>query len=488
MRLKCKLMLLKPCLLLNLFYILSVLPKCCSDKANNEISQTAYNNVKNDVNLASGYSYDPDFTAPKFGPVTSVCVDKNNNLHVMYRWDRIWDASTFDLQNRYNDIRPIKNNVIYNLDLETGEILSSWGKNLFFLPHGLTVDIENNAYITDVATHQVFKFALNESLDKPILTLGDAFKPGIKNRFCKPTSVAVLPNGNFFVADGYCNARIIQYSKDGVYMRQWGESSISGEAIHPSPEGKFFIPHALTLVQEPDKVPLLCVADRENGRVQCFNTNTLDFVTQYHSPIIGDRLFSVSYAKGQFFVVNGPELQGHEVSGYVIDMSTGNVTSKFNINGSSLSNPHDLSVTSDATQIFVAELDPERLIKFVKNGSNSKKKKNVSQENNGSLSGLTIQSNATLVLATSIAFSFCLVASGIVLLNIKRQRRRGSSVKQSKSHHGWESRFPKRGQQFKLLNLLNRKEGFEKLDQDASDDETTSKLKDRSPRNNEELA
>lgn len=46
--------------------------------------------------------------------------------------------------------------------------------------------------------------------------LGDAFKPGRNNQFCKPTSVASLEeNGDFFVADGYCNSRIIKYSFNG---------------------------------------------------------------------------------------------------------------------------------------------------------------------------------------------------------------------------------------------------------------------------------
>lgn len=39
------------------------------------------------------YSYDPNFLPPRHhGPVTAVCVDKLNNLHVMYRRDRIWDG------------------------------------------------------------------------------------------------------------------------------------------------------------------------------------------------------------------------------------------------------------------------------------------------------------------------------------------------------------------------------------------------------------
>ena len=37
----------------------------------------------------------------------------------------------------------------------TGHIINSWGQNLFFLPHMITVDKQNNVWVTDVALHQV---------------------------------------------------------------------------------------------------------------------------------------------------------------------------------------------------------------------------------------------------------------------------------------------------------------------------------------------
>lgn len=115
---------------------------------------------------------------------------------------------------------PITTDIIYTLNRSTGAILKQWGKNLFYLPHGLTVDRLNNAFVTDVAMHQVFKFNLNISSEQPSLTLGEAFVPGSKiGQFCKPTAVAVLPDGKFFVADGYCNARIIQYTESGIYYK-----------------------------------------------------------------------------------------------------------------------------------------------------------------------------------------------------------------------------------------------------------------------------
>ena len=57
--------------------------------------------------------------------------------------------------------------------------------------------------------------------DKPDLVLGEAFVPGSDEKhFCQPTSVAVSETtGTFFVADGYCNSRILKYNKDGKLLK-----------------------------------------------------------------------------------------------------------------------------------------------------------------------------------------------------------------------------------------------------------------------------
>ena len=57
----------------------------------------------------------------------------------------------------------------------------------------------------------------------PLLTLGEAEVPGSdKDHFCQPTSTAVTLQGEVFVADGYCNNRIMRFSVDGAYMGQFG--------------------------------------------------------------------------------------------------------------------------------------------------------------------------------------------------------------------------------------------------------------------------
>lgn len=80
--------------------------------------------------------------------------------------------------------------------------------------------------------HQVFKFPpiMNAKINNsvPLLTLGSKLQPGsTKDTFCKPTAVAVLSSGEFFVSDGYCNARVIKYNADGTFLMQWGRSSLS---------------------------------------------------------------------------------------------------------------------------------------------------------------------------------------------------------------------------------------------------------------------
>lgn len=76
---------------------------------------------------------------------------------------------------------------------------------------------------------QVMKLS-GDGNDKPLIVLGEAFVPGSdENHFCKPTDVAVDPvSGNIYVSDGYCNRRILKFSPNGKYLKQWG----AGETTH----------------------------------------------------------------------------------------------------------------------------------------------------------------------------------------------------------------------------------------------------------------
>ena len=84
----------------------------------------------------------------------------------------------------------------------TGNVLRRWGRSIFFLPHGLSVDNKGLCWMTDVAKHQVFKIIFTGKV-KP-LALGESFEPGVGHyHFCQPTDIAVDTKRNiFYVADG----------------------------------------------------------------------------------------------------------------------------------------------------------------------------------------------------------------------------------------------------------------------------------------------
>lgn len=293
----------------------------------------------------------------KLGSVSAVSFDNEGNVVVFHRGDHVWDGSTFSQNNIYmqRSKGTIADNTIVAFNRKSGEVSYEYGSNLFYMPHGLTIDQDNNVWITDVALHQVMKFG-PKNRTVPEMTLGVAFQPGNSlKKFCKPTAVAVLPNGDFFVSDGYCNARIIKYSREGEMILSWGKNSFQGRAFPHAPQDFFAVPHALALATD---LGLLCVADRENGRVQCFHTGNGTFHSQYHNGIVGDRLFSVAYAPingGQLYVVNGPQFSQsfHAVMGFTIDMQTQAVISKFAPSDNVFDNPHDIIVSPDGNEVII---------------------------------------------------------------------------------------------------------------------------------------
>lgn len=64
---------------------------------------------------------------------------------------------SFNTTHHYQGGEPLEEDVVVVLDPDTGEVVRSWGRGLFLLPHGVTVDDRGNTWLTDVALHQVFK-------------------------------------------------------------------------------------------------------------------------------------------------------------------------------------------------------------------------------------------------------------------------------------------------------------------------------------------
>uniref|UniRef100_A0A3B1KK87 Peptidylglycine alpha-amidating monooxygenase n=1 Tax=Astyanax mexicanus TaxID=7994 RepID=A0A3B1KK87_ASTMX len=300
----------------------------------------------------------------QLGQVSGLAVDSDDNLVIFHRGDHRWEMNSFDNKAVYQQrsLGPIQQSTILVVDPSKGNVLKASGKNMFYLPHGITTDKDNNYWVTDVALHQVFKLS-KDGTEKPLLVLGEAFKPGSdKSHFCKPTDVAVDPEtGNIFVSDGYCNTRILKFSPEGKYLSDWGAGSLDRRRRVP-----FQIPHSLAFV--PDKRELL-VADRENGRVQCFMADTGEFVKEIKRDEFGGEVYAVSYAPvqgGLIYVVNGesPYGQSAPLRGFVLNYSTKEILDTFAPDTQKFKMPHDIVVTKDGS-VYVGDATSDSVIKFV---------------------------------------------------------------------------------------------------------------------------
>lgn len=144
-----------------------------------------------------------------------------------------------------------------------GRFLRSWGdKTIFPNAHAVTVDPEDNVWLTDTFDHTARKCTPD---GKVLMTLGESGKPAeamCGRPFCQCTHLAIHPRtGEIFVSDGYGNARVHKYSPDGKLLYSWGE--------HGTKPGQFNLPHNICT----DRDGYVYVADRENMRVQVFTPN-----------------------------------------------------------------------------------------------------------------------------------------------------------------------------------------------------------------------
>ncbi len=159
----------------------------------------------------------------------------------------------------------------------SGKLVRSFGAGMFVQPHGLAVDQQGFIWVTDGAAQegkgeQVFKLTPE---GKVVMTLGTAGIRGeSETTFDGPTDVAIAPNGDIFVSDGYENNRVVKFSKDGKFIKAWGKQG--------SGPGEFNVPYTLDF----DSRGRLFVGDRFNSRIQIFDQdgNYLEEWKQFGRP------------------------------------------------------------------------------------------------------------------------------------------------------------------------------------------------------------
>lgn len=151
---------------------------------------------------------------------------------------------------------PRNNVIIIGTD---GKLISKWTLNLK-ATHGLTVFKESDGreclFITDNGGGEdaVFKTTLDGQV---LMKLGypkESGKYKSAKRY-KPSAVLVAENGDFYVLDGYGDNYIIQYNKDGNFVRIFGGDIGEGEA-----RLKKWGPHGGAVDTRDPKNPLLLIA------------------------------------------------------------------------------------------------------------------------------------------------------------------------------------------------------------------------------------
>ena len=183
-----------------------------------------------------------------------------------------------------------------------GAFLSSWGNGNFVNPHGLFI-ADDVVYLTDREGSVAMKYTLD---GKPLQIIGThgvysdtgcevagEVAPRSAGPFNYLTELVPSPSGDLYVSDGYRNARVHRFSKDGVLMSSWGEPGKGGA-------NQFHLPHSLIVGQ--DGRVYLC--DRENSRIQVFTAQG-EFVEMWTDM---QRPLDISQDRdGVFYISERPE-------------------------------------------------------------------------------------------------------------------------------------------------------------------------------------
>jgi len=262
-------------------------------------------------------------------------------------------------RNHYESTEKITSDTIYVLDGKNGDVLHSFGKDLFVTPHGLYCDAEGHLWVTDTTLHQVFK--LDGQNGTVILELGHAWLHGRgETTFNGPADVVVDETSNLaYIADGYGNDRVVVLNAtNGSFINSW---SIHIDITVDRPA----LVHNIAFDTRRRR---LFVADRLNCRLQIFDTagnletiwrSSLCQAFDKRTPWLAD-YSSVSYSArlDVIFSVEGEYItKRNALTGQLLETWGGDGRFKW---------PHDIEVASTASSpdFFFVELNGRKMRRY----------------------------------------------------------------------------------------------------------------------------
>ncbi len=193
-----------------------------------------------------------------------------------YEWIKNWaklpEGMKFVGSTHGNVQVDAKDRVYFNTDTENavmifeqdGTFVKSWGKEFKGGSHGMKIAKEGDKevlWLCHLGRSEVVKCTLDGEVQ---MTIPFPEKSGVykaKGEY-KPTGVAIAPNGDVYVGDGYGKSWCHQWNAKGEYLRSWDGSERE--------KGKLSTPHGVC-VDLRGATPVLIVADRSNHRIQVFS-------------------------------------------------------------------------------------------------------------------------------------------------------------------------------------------------------------------------
>jgi len=167
--------------------------------------------------------------------------------------------------------------VVFNA---AGDIVEQWTQwdNMMKRPHSVYVspyDPHKHVWIVDDHSHAIFKFTNDGK--QIVQTLGTPGQKGADaTHFNRPTFMTWLPDGSFFVADGYNGNRVAKFDKDGTFIWSSGEPGQPGG--RETRLGYFNTVHGIAADPMTRRV---YVSDRSNRRIQVLDGDTGKAIDQW---------------------------------------------------------------------------------------------------------------------------------------------------------------------------------------------------------------
>ena len=283
--------------------------------------------------------------------------------------DRIWVAARGEVgvDGGPNEGERRWHHVIYAVNSD-GQVVEEWPQHdAMFSPVGVRgphkikmnpYDPEKHIWVIDDQLHQIFRFTYDGQLDH---TLGTQLTPGRgPNNFARPTDIAFLPDGTYFISDGYDGTRVAKFDPNDNFVMDWGQEPADPD--NPGPN-EFNTVHSIAISSDR----MIYVVARAHARIQdfdengnfqfMFSTGEMDRSRPYAHEIMMDPQTGQEY----IWVADGGT---HRILKFDLE---GNFLYTWGIAGDGIgqfAGPHSLSTDQDGN-LYTAEVFNNRLQQWI---------------------------------------------------------------------------------------------------------------------------